>query len=80
LLALSVPSCLKALCDGDVLAGVLTVYRESAKPFSAADAQSFELLAPHLARLFAPLRQSRASIRVETRADLRVVGGRAARL
>jgi putative nucleotidyltransferase with HDIG domain len=69
-----------ALCDGEMLAGVVTVYRESARPFSPADAQSFELLAPHLARLFASLRQSRASVRVEARADLRVVGGRAARL
>jgi putative nucleotidyltransferase with HDIG domain len=69
-----------ALCDGDTLAGVLTVYRESAKPFTPADAQSFEMLAPHLARLFAPQRQSRASARVDTAIrELRVVGGRAAR-
>jgi putative nucleotidyltransferase with HDIG domain len=69
-----------ALCDGDTLAGVLTVYRESAKPFTPADAQSFEMLAPHLARLFAPQRQSRASTRVDTAIrELRVVGGRAAR-
>ena len=74
-------SCLStALCDGDTLAGVLTVYRESAKPFTPADAQSFEMLAPHLARLFAPQRQSRASTRVDTAIrELRVVGGRAAR-
>jgi len=73
-----------ALCDGDTLAGVLTVYRESTKPFTAADAQSFELLAPHLARLFAPLRQARAATRPDaastpTIRDLRVVGGRATR-
>ena len=74
-------SCLStALCDGDTLAGVLTVYRESAKPFTPADAQSFEMLAPHLARMFAPLRQSRATTRVDTAIrELRVVGGRAAR-
>ncbi len=74
-------SCLStALCDGDTLAGVLTVYRESAKPFTPADAQSFEMLAPHLARLFAPMRQSRPSTRVDTAIrELRVVGGRAAR-
>jgi len=73
-------SCLStALCDGDTLAGVLTVYRESAKPFTPADAQSFEMLAPHLARMFAPLRQSRAATRVDTAIrELRVVGGRAA--
>ena len=69
-----------ALCDGDTLAGVLTVYRESAKPFTPADAQSFEMLAPHLARLFAPQRPSRASTRVDTATrELRVVVGRAAR-
>jgi putative nucleotidyltransferase with HDIG domain len=61
-----------ALCDGDTLAGVLTVYRESTKPFSPADAQAFELMAPHLARLFTQLRQSRAAAAVR---DLRVVGG-----
>ena len=69
-----------ALCDGDTLAGVLTVYRESATPFTPADAQSFEMLAPHLARMFAPPRQSRASTRVDTAIrELRVVGGRATR-
>ena len=74
-------SCLStALCDGDTLAGVLTMYRESAKPFTPADAQSFEMLAPHLARLLAPPRQARASTRVDTAIrELRVVGGRAAR-
>jgi len=74
-------SCLStALCDGDTLAGVLTMYRESAKPFTPADAQSFEMLAPHLARLFAPQRQSRPSTRVDTAIrELRVVGGRSAR-
>jgi putative nucleotidyltransferase with HDIG domain len=61
-----------ALCDGDTLAGVLTVYRESTKPFAPADTQAFELMAPHLARLFTPLRQSRAGAPVR---DLRVVGG-----
>ena len=61
-----------ALCDGDTLAGVLTVYRESTKPFAPADAQAFELMAPHLARLFTQLRQSRAGAAVR---DLRVVGG-----
>jgi hypothetical protein len=67
-----------ALCDGETLAGVLTMYRESTKPFTPADAQSFELMAPHLARLFASLRQSRPGTRQEAgRAvrDLRVVGG-----
>ena len=68
-----------ALCDGDTLAGVLTVYRESAKPFTPADAQTFEMLAPHLARLFAPQRHSRASTRDTAIRELRVVGGRAAR-
>jgi hypothetical protein len=74
-------SCLStALCDGDTLAGVLTMYRESSKPFTPADAQSFEMLAPHLSRLFAPPRQSRASTRVDTAIrELRVVGGRATR-
>jgi putative nucleotidyltransferase with HDIG domain len=61
-----------ALCDGETLAGVLTVYRESTKPFAPADAQAFELMAPHLARLFTQLRQSRAGAAVR---DLRVVGG-----
>jgi putative nucleotidyltransferase with HDIG domain len=71
-----------ALCDGEALAGVLTIYRESTKPFTSADAQSLELLAPHLARLFAPLRQSRTGTCPDTGAavrDLRVVGGRATR-
>jgi hypothetical protein len=73
-------SCLStALCDGETLAGVLTVYRDSAKAFTPADAQTFEMLAPHLARMFAPLRQPRAGMRVEVRPDLRVVGGRATR-
>ena len=66
-----------ALCDGDTLAGVLTVYRESTKPFAPADAQAFELMAPHLARLFTQQRQSRAGAAVR---DLRVVGGSQSRL
>jgi putative nucleotidyltransferase with HDIG domain len=68
-----------ALCDDDTLAGVLTVYRESAKPFTPADAQSFEMLAPHLARLFAPPRQSRSTRADTAIRELRIVGGRAAR-
>jgi len=73
-------SCLSTvLCDGDALTGVLTVYRDSAKPFTPADAQSFEMLAPLLARAFSPQRPSRSGLRAETRPDLRVVGGRAAR-
>jgi len=61
-----------ALCDGETLAGVLTIYRESTTPFAPADAQAFELMAPHLARLFVQLRQPRAGAAVR---DLRVVGG-----
>ncbi len=66
-----------ALCDGDTLAGVLTVYRESSKQFAPADAQAFELMAPHLARLFTQQRQSRPGAAVR---DLRVVGGSQSRL
>ena len=76
-------SCLStALCDGETVAGVLTVYRETAQPFTPGHAQSFELMAPHLARLVAPLRQSRAGVRPDaapTVRDLRVVGGRSGR-
>jgi signal transduction protein with GAF and PtsI domain len=61
-----------ALCEGEALAGVLTVYRESTKPFTPADARAFEVMAPHLARLFAPVRQARSGAPVR---DLRVVGG-----
>ena len=73
-------SCLStALCDGEGPTGVLTVYRDSAKPFAPADAQSFEMLAPHLARMFSTQRPARAGVRADTHPGLRVVGGRAAR-
>jgi hypothetical protein len=73
-----------AICDGEALAGVITVYREASDPFTASDGQAVELLAPYLARMLVTLRQSRASDRDETTSlraarDLRVVGGRTAR-
>jgi signal transduction protein with GAF and PtsI domain len=54
-------TCLSApLCDGESLAGVLTIYREAARPFSAADSRALEMLAPHLARMVRLLRDARA--------------------
>jgi putative nucleotidyltransferase with HDIG domain len=67
------------LCDGEALIGVLTVYRDAAQPFTPADAQSLELLVPHLARWFASNRQPRTGIQPAAVRELRVVGGRDAR-
>jgi hypothetical protein len=73
-----------ALCDGEVLVGVITVYREAADPFTPSDGRAVELLAPYLARMLGSLRQSRCSDRIDATSiraarDLRVVGGRTAR-
>ena len=82
----SVPhTCLStALGEGDALAGVMTVYREAAKPFTPADGRVAETLAPHLARMLGVLRHSPVSGQGDTTSiraarDLRVVGGRTAR-
>ena len=73
-----------ALGEGDALTGVMTVYREAEKPFTAADGRAVETLAPHLARMLGVLRHLPVSARRDTTfirpaRDLRVVGGRIAR-
>jgi putative nucleotidyltransferase with HDIG domain len=47
-----------ALCDGETLIGVLTLYADAAEPFSEEHGRLAQMMAPHLARMFAVSRRT----------------------